>query len=254
MSGGSIETKDKLDPIPDRNGSLDPSLSNDSRDILRRSSARITRTLLAHLRSHFTRELESSPEPSALPADHLEQLRIFAEKARSSDVIRSLMTSDRIITISGIGDGEKGSDLRIWSASRPHSQDEPRSSAPALLWEVHFDEGISCITPSPSETLVVIGTKGLVGVYSLNQKDLAMRCTGSFEITGDHPVKSMSFSRDGRYLDVASQDGILRILSVENGGKRLKEMACFYIDSETNSVMDRAEFEQRSKGATRVAA
>ena len=73
-----------------------------------------------------------------------------------------------------------------------------------------------------------------------------MTCKGCFEIIGDHPVRSMSFSRDGRFLDVASQDGILRILSVEDGGAKLKELACFYIDLETNQVMDKSAYAARA--------
>lgn len=239
MAGGPIETTERASsPGYDASFERLDSPATESKDVLRRSSARITRTFLASLRSHFTREIEAAA--NRLSSDFDERIKIFNDKARDSDVIRSLLSSDRIITISGVGNSAEGSDLRLWSTEKGSPQGAVKSVAPSLIWEAHFDDGISCLTPSPNEALVVIGTKGLIGVYSMTEKEIPLSCKGAFEIAGDHSVRSMSFSRDGRFLDIASQDGVLRILSVENNGAKLKELACFYIDLETNKVMDRS--------------
>jgi WD40 repeat protein len=223
----------------------------------------------AGLENNLLAERFDSPAREVVE-DYREKVKIFNLKCRDSDIIRNLYSCEMLMTVSSLGNPDAGSTLRLWSVSGSFNSGQyAESNPPELLWEKHFEDGVTPLMPSPDESLVAVSTRGLVSLYATNRTaqrnpddgKTVFDCAASFPLPSDCRATSLVFSRDGSYLEVSGSDGILRILSLnkgEGGADKvaLREMARFYMNPEDRTVVNghSIEAEPRKTIALRSAA
>ncbi|NLF24519.1 MAG: hypothetical protein GX589_02530 [Deltaproteobacteria bacterium] len=87
---------------------------------------------------------------------------------------------------------------------------------PILIDEIRFEDGIHAMAVNLDGDRIAVGTRGLLGVYELQQEsgDTRLNCIAFYEVPGgkDVAVTSVFFGADGKNLHVRAEDGFEREL------------------------------------------
>jgi WD40 repeat protein len=177
-----------------------------------------------------------------------EKLEIFNNKSRDVDVIRYVMGSERLLTVSNLADSENGSTLRLWNMGAYSAN--PYDQAPELVWESHFEDGIFPIVPSPDGRFIAVGTRGLLGLYAIERPGAIspFDAVGCFVVPNEKNIRSAAFSPDGRKIDLETADDFVRTLALYTDGLPLKEVSC-----EHRKPKDRPKPEKADSDSNRAA-
>ena len=87
---------------------------------------------------------------------------------------------------------------------------------PEFVDEIYFEEGISAVAASRDGAMIAVGTKGLLGLYRMEQRRGKGRLVhvASYVVPDDADVNSIFFSGNGSRLSVTTEDGFRRELAL----------------------------------------
>ena len=100
-----------------------------------------------------------------------------------------------------------------------------------LADEIHVDTGITAFATSHTEDIVAIGTKGMVGVYSVKEgeKGSRLKHMASYVVPGEreYAVTKISFNSNGDVIKIQTEDGLERQLSLRiRTSGMMRELSC----------------------------
>jgi len=137
----------------------------------------------------------------------------------------SLENGEILITLTASKAGVPTS-FTVWNTSRKETIDKGKdhhdeTDQSREHHNLTFEDGVYALVTKRKgkELLIAIGTKGMVGIYTIQRKDpgIQLEFTGSFIVpTGeDVAVTDIRFTTDGYGLALVTEDGLQRKISLK---------------------------------------